>query len=344
MAYPRRLAPLVMLVAVVGLHAGRAHAAGDEAKEQAKALFDSGMQAFQRGDFASALHTFTAAYAAFPSSKLLFNVGQAALNLGRNGEAVDAFQRFLEAESATADADDKRVAFARKAIHDLRAKKKVVEVRAQVQPSEATLELDGERAVRESFTVNRGEPEATHVLKARAPGFVDGVVSFTVQGIHAAPVVVVLAPAGSASVTPAPAKATPLPPSKPPKVADVPAAAAPTPPERAPAVVVAQPSAPSTLTRTPAYATLGAAGGMLVVGLAYGGLVSHRAGQISGCGGATLSACASRGNADAKSLKTQAYVVDALFAGAAVAGTVGTILFFVAPNPGGGAAGVEGSF
>jgi hypothetical protein len=345
--HAHHLARLLLVFAVVGGKPGMVQAAGDDGKEQAKALFDSGMQAYQRGDFASALHTFSAAYAAFPSSKLLFNVGQAALNLGRDGEAADAFQRFLEAEAATADGDDRRVAFARKAMHDLRTRKKIAEVKVHVEPAEATLELDGERVVRPTFFVNRGEPEATHVLKGRAPGFADAVISFTVQGTHAEPVAVVLAPVKAGSVTSPPPRA----PSNPAPVADVPRAPAPKlteprPTEPAPAVVVAQPgtASSSTMTRTPAYATLGAAGGMLVVGLGYGGWVGHRAGQISGCGGATLSACASQGNADARALKTQAYIVDALFAGAAVAGTVGAILFFVAPTPGGGAAGVEGSF
>lgn len=349
----RRAVPWLLVWVLLGLAPGRA-AASPSDKEQAKALFDAGMQAYQRADYASALRTFSAAYATFPSSKLLFNVGQAALNLGRNGEAADAFARFLESEAATADADDKRVAFARKALHELRTKKKVAEVKAHVEPAEAALELDGERLVRPTFFVNRGEPEATHVLRARAPGFADGLVSFAVKGNHADPVELVLArgQAGSAplaTVAPAPVAApTPAPIATPaPVAADVPRASpAPKPPQAAPGIATRpEPEASAGGGRTAAYATLGAGGGLLVAGAASGAWVAHRAGQISGCAGASIAKCADAGNADAKSLRTKAYVVDALFAGAAVALSAGTVLLFMAPAPGGGgAAGIEGSF
>jgi len=50
---------------------------------------------YQQGDVGGALEKFNAAYAAYPSPKLMFNIGQANRDLSRPVEAIEAFQRFL---------------------------------------------------------------------------------------------------------------------------------------------------------------------------------------------------------------------------------------------------------
>ena len=54
-----------------------------QAKARAQALLSEGTAAYGRGDYATALDKFTAAYRIFPSPKLWFNIGQANRDLGR---------------------------------------------------------------------------------------------------------------------------------------------------------------------------------------------------------------------------------------------------------------------
>jgi hypothetical protein len=70
---------------------------GTNAQDRAKAqtLIGEGAALYERGDYLGALEKFNSAYAAYPSSKILFNLGQANRLLGRPLEALDAYQRFL---------------------------------------------------------------------------------------------------------------------------------------------------------------------------------------------------------------------------------------------------------
>ncbi len=88
------------------------------AKAKAQALLKDGLDLYDRGERTAALEKFQAAYAAFPSPKLLFNVGQANRDLGRRAEALDAFERFLR--DAT-DASPETIAEARRSVAELRA-------------------------------------------------------------------------------------------------------------------------------------------------------------------------------------------------------------------------------
>jgi hypothetical protein len=70
---------------------------GTNAQDRAKAqtLIGEGAVLYEHGDYVGALEKFNDAYAAYPSSKILFNLGQANRLLGRPLEALDAYQRFL---------------------------------------------------------------------------------------------------------------------------------------------------------------------------------------------------------------------------------------------------------
>jgi hypothetical protein len=94
-------------------------AAGPEAKAQAQVLLKEGAQYYQQGQFADALEKFEEAYAAFPSPKLFFNIGQASRDLGRPVDAVDAFEKFLV--QAT-DARPELLAEAKRSVEELSPK------------------------------------------------------------------------------------------------------------------------------------------------------------------------------------------------------------------------------
>ena len=66
-----------------------------QARDTAQSLLTEGSAFYEKGDYAGALEKFKAAYAAYDSPKLLFNIGQANRDLGRPVEALEAFERFL---------------------------------------------------------------------------------------------------------------------------------------------------------------------------------------------------------------------------------------------------------
>ena len=90
-----------------------------QAKAQAQALLGQGTKLYQQGDVADALEKFQAAYAAFPSPKLMFNIGQANRDLSRPVEALEAFEKFL---AGAADAPPEMIADAHKSVSQLQEK------------------------------------------------------------------------------------------------------------------------------------------------------------------------------------------------------------------------------
>ncbi len=62
---------------------------------QAKKLKEEGARALEQRNFAQALDRFQAAYRAFPSPNLRYNMGLALAELGRPLEALEAFEDFL---------------------------------------------------------------------------------------------------------------------------------------------------------------------------------------------------------------------------------------------------------
>ena len=87
-----------------------------QAKVEAQALMSQGTKLYEQGDVAGALEKFQAAYAAFPSPKLMFNIAQANRDLSRPVEALGAFERFLVGAS---DSPPEKIADARKFVAQL---------------------------------------------------------------------------------------------------------------------------------------------------------------------------------------------------------------------------------
>ena len=90
-----------------------------QAKAQAQELLGQGSKLYQQGDVTGALEKFEAAYVAFPSPKLMFNIGQANRDLGRPVEAIEAFQRFL---AEATDASPEKMADAHRFVAELQVK------------------------------------------------------------------------------------------------------------------------------------------------------------------------------------------------------------------------------
>jgi hypothetical protein len=112
--------------------------ADPQAKAQAQALLGQGTALYQQGDIAGALEKFEAAYIAFPSPKLMFNIGQAKRDLGRPGEAIEAFQRFL---AEATDAWPETMAEARNSVAELQSK--LGRIRIDCETAGAEIAVDG---------------------------------------------------------------------------------------------------------------------------------------------------------------------------------------------------------
>lgn len=101
-------------------------------KTDARALMSSGLKLFAAKDYLGALAVFKEAYDRFPSSKILLNIGTTLEALGRDAEAANAYQRFLDA----ADADTSKKAAVEKELGELDARLAIVEIKASLADAE----------------------------------------------------------------------------------------------------------------------------------------------------------------------------------------------------------------
>jgi tetratricopeptide (TPR) repeat protein len=69
--------------------------AGDAGRQRARELLQQGNKQLDQGLYLDALHSFEAAYAAFPSPKLHFNIAQTYNELGRLIEALHHYELFV---------------------------------------------------------------------------------------------------------------------------------------------------------------------------------------------------------------------------------------------------------
>jgi hypothetical protein len=98
-----RIAPLILFTSAV-LLAPSVRAQEGEINEQARAHFQAGVNSLQDPDgarYEEAYREFKAAYQSSPSWKILGNLGITAMKLERDGEAIEAFQKYLAGGAAS---------------------------------------------------------------------------------------------------------------------------------------------------------------------------------------------------------------------------------------------------
>jgi hypothetical protein len=126
---------ILVLIAQVGPVASPAP------KAKAQALLTEGSRFYGDGDYASALDKFGAAYQAYPSPKLMFNIGQANRDLSRPVEAREAFEKYLATED---DPTSPTVAEATKSLDELQHK--LGRIRVECETADVEVRLDGKSA------------------------------------------------------------------------------------------------------------------------------------------------------------------------------------------------------
>lgn len=168
-----------LLVASV---AAPALAADVPINDEARAHFTAGVNLLQDPDgarYEEAYREFKAAYASSPSWKILGNLGISAMKLERDGEAIDAYKKYLAEGGKQIDADE-RAQFQRD-IATLEAG--VVRLTLESDPPGAVVEDErypaSGSAIRNSYTLNGpaqlGVRAGRHRFTARLPGRVDAV-------------------------------------------------------------------------------------------------------------------------------------------------------------------------
>jgi hypothetical protein len=130
---------------------------------------------------------FRAAYAESPTWKLMNNIGLCALNLERDGEAIDAYKEYL-AHGGEKDLPAKQRKQIEKDIATLSAS--LVRVTLEMEPAEGTL-FDERKTSKGELLINRyaikdgkvsiGIHPGHHKFTVEAPGFVSGTWSFEAE-------------------------------------------------------------------------------------------------------------------------------------------------------------------
>jgi len=115
-----------------------APATDPQVKAQAQRLLTEGSALYEKGDYAGALEKFTAAYAAYPSPKLMFNIGQADRDLSRPVEALEAFEKFLAGDTHSSP---ETTAEANSAMAELR--ERLGQIRIACETPGAEVSVDG---------------------------------------------------------------------------------------------------------------------------------------------------------------------------------------------------------
>jgi hypothetical protein len=152
-----------------------------EGKLRAQTLLKEGAALYEKGDMVPALEKFEAAYAAFPSPKLLFNIGQTTRSLGRLTEALDAFQRFLSEESA-APSDMRTMALT--AVSELQTKLARLRILCTAEGAEIT--VDGKVVGNTPLSGETWVMPGSHQVTARHPEYPPALVQVDVapEAVH----------------------------------------------------------------------------------------------------------------------------------------------------------------
>ena len=168
-------------------------------KVQARTLLDQGTKLYEHGDVAGALEKFQAAYAAFPSPKLMFNIGQANRDLHRHLEALEAFEKFL---ADAPDALPEMTADARKSVSQLQ--KKLGQVQIDCLTSGAEVSIDGKHVGRTPLPDLIWAMPGHHQITAKHESVAPAVEELDVKAGLVSTVTLHLAAAVAADPVPAP--------------------------------------------------------------------------------------------------------------------------------------------
>ncbi|HMI94263.1 MAG TPA: PEGA domain-containing protein, partial [Polyangiales bacterium] len=150
---------LVLVVAVLG------GAASGAAAQNARELFEQGVQALNAGKHAEAVQAFDASYRKEPTPVALYNLGLAYKSWGRPDKALEAFEGYVK--FANPKRDKATIDAVRSEID--RLKSSYGRFALKLTPAEAVIDIDGVRATpaNKELWVQTGK----HKISVSAPNF-----------------------------------------------------------------------------------------------------------------------------------------------------------------------------
>jgi hypothetical protein len=136
-------------------------------KARARGHFSRGVQLYEDSDYGLALIEFERAYALVADYRVLYNIGQVAIQLGRYARATRAFEQYLKEGGTTVPPE--RVTEVNKDLEMLRTRTAFLQVTSNVPGAEVLLDdvHVADTPLREPLLVDAGE----HRLVVRKPGF-----------------------------------------------------------------------------------------------------------------------------------------------------------------------------
>jgi len=156
----RRVVPAAIAAAAL-LAAAPARA---DDKREARTLMKEGVRLFDARDLEGALSLFRAAYAKYPSAKILLNIAGTLTELGRDAEAANTYQAYLDAE----DKDPDRVPTVTRLLAELDTRVVTLAIAADVEGAEVQVDTEDWRGSGNGVLI-RVAP-GHHVIRARATG------------------------------------------------------------------------------------------------------------------------------------------------------------------------------
>jgi len=145
-------------------------------RARAKALVVQGVAQLQLGDYLKALARFREAYAIYPSPKILFNVAQTLVELGRKVEAMEAYQRFLR--RAPRDTARRLLHLARQRVQKLKAELGTLYV--DVNEPGASVLIDGREVGLSPMDVPVRLVPGAHLVVVQKKGYLTATAKVTV--------------------------------------------------------------------------------------------------------------------------------------------------------------------
>lgn len=158
-----RLPLLFVAVLTASAHAQPAPPPSGD-RVDAKQLVQTGVRLLEVKDYLGALAIFKDAYNRFPSAKILLNIGTTYKLLGRDAEAANVYQRYLDSN----DADAARKAEVTEVLAEL--DKTVGKVSITVTPEDAEVQIGDEWLPAQTVRVWRAAP-GTFSIQVRKVGF-----------------------------------------------------------------------------------------------------------------------------------------------------------------------------
>lgn len=141
-------------------------AGADMLRVEARAHFDQGVELAARGEFEQALAQFEAAHRSSPNFAVLYNIGQAHIELGHPLLAIAALEHYLRQgalEISTERAEATRAQIAQQKAH-------VAELTLIIEPPGASIELDGQSVGQAPLLAPLLVDPGVHWLSVRAEG------------------------------------------------------------------------------------------------------------------------------------------------------------------------------